>query len=141
MSQRGPSSMSNRSSFRFVASQTGNNGDKSEHKNNRTENAGDDIDKDLDGLSEQEVFQTGVNFVLSAHKFGDWNGHGYRVFQAHIPQAMPCQRKEHCYSLHPQPSTAIHDGRFRQKSFKGCARWRTSLARMGTLRPSRRGTG
>ncbi|KAJ5502131.1 hypothetical protein N7463_005005 [Penicillium fimorum] len=63
--QRGPPSISNPSSFRLVASQPGNNGDKSEHKNNGTENSRDYIDNYLDEVSEQELFQSGVDFVLS----------------------------------------------------------------------------
>lgn len=64
MGQKGPPSISNPSSFRFVTGQLGNNSDKN-RQTNVTETPEDDIDKDLDELSEEEWFQTGVDFVLS----------------------------------------------------------------------------
>lgn len=64
MGQKGPPFISNPSSFRFVAGQSGNNSDKN-RQNNGAETLEDDIDKDLDELSEEEWFQTGVDFVLS----------------------------------------------------------------------------
>lgn len=64
MGQKGPSTISNPSSFRFVTGQLGNNSDKN-RQTNVTETPEDDIDKDLDELSEEEWFQTGVDFVLS----------------------------------------------------------------------------
>ncbi|KAJ5870797.1 hypothetical protein N7455_005738 [Penicillium solitum] len=67
MGQKGPPFISNPSSFRFVAGQSGNNSDKN-RQNNGTESPEDDIDKDLDELSEEEWFQTGVDFVLSLER-------------------------------------------------------------------------
>ncbi|CAG8891154.1 unnamed protein product [Penicillium egyptiacum] len=68
MGQKGPPSISNPSSLRVVAGRPGNNSDSNKKKRNGTENFKDDIDKDLDELSEEEWFQTGVDFVLSLER-------------------------------------------------------------------------
>ncbi|KAJ5373447.1 hypothetical protein N7517_005453 [Penicillium concentricum] len=68
MGQKGPSSISNPSSLQFVTGQPGSNTDRNEHKNNSTENPEDNIDQNLDESSEQEWFQTGVDFVLSLER-------------------------------------------------------------------------
>ncbi|CAG7934955.1 unnamed protein product [Penicillium nalgiovense] len=69
MGQKGPPSISNPSSLRFVPGQPGNNSDDNNKKQHSgTENHEDGIDKDLDELSDEELFQTGVDFVLSLER-------------------------------------------------------------------------
>jgi hypothetical protein len=65
MAQKGPPSISNPSSFRFVPGQPANNSDNNKKQHSGTEHHEDGIEKGLDELSDEEWFQTGVDFVLS----------------------------------------------------------------------------
>ncbi|KAJ5483532.1 hypothetical protein N7530_002778 [Penicillium desertorum] len=87
MGQKGPPSISNPSSFRFVPGQLGNDSDNNKKQQSGTEHHEDGIEKDLDELSDEEWFQTGVDVSIRifhpysrycAHEPGDWNGHACR---------------------------------------------------------------
>jgi hypothetical protein len=65
MGQKGLPSISNPSSFRFVSGQPVNDSGNNKKQHSGTGYHEDGMEKDLDELSDEEWFQTGVDFVLS----------------------------------------------------------------------------
>ncbi|KAJ5229674.1 hypothetical protein N7489_010382 [Penicillium chrysogenum] len=70
MGQKGLPSISNPSSFRFVSGQPVNDSGNNKKQHSGTGYHEDGMEKDLDELSDEEWFQTGVDFVLSPQPSG-----------------------------------------------------------------------